>query len=273
MIHMLESQKDFYKLLEDEGSNDISVMELESSLSQTFTSIFTFVDSIFIVSILPLADLTSTDRSSLPLFSQILISTILANIHFHYSCISSSKVLCKRDRQQSKIIVIVNAISAARMKGEFPERIGQPECGMYLFLNEFIRCILLVPFTRNSCLKKVILNRPQKLNNLNREMGNGKAFCSGGDILLVITSSLAGHWTYAASFYKKQLTLNHLITTYKKPMLWNQVSLINGLVMGGGAGLSIPTWFRVVTELGVAMVLKSLKSIGRSLPPKNNFSS
>ena len=26
-----------------------------------------------------------------------------------------------------------------------------------------------------------------------------------------------GHWTYAASFYKKQLTLDHLIATYKKP--------------------------------------------------------
>jgi len=26
-----------------------------------------------------------------------------------------------------------------------------------------------------------------------------------------------GHWTYPASFYKKQLTLDHLIATYKKP--------------------------------------------------------
>jgi len=67
-----------------------------------------------------------------------------------------------------------------------------------------------------------------------------------------------GHRTYAASFYKKQLTLNHLIATYKKPMVswlslkpyihsstshnilvtiwvvlfqswWIQVSLINGV--------------------------------------------
>jgi len=39
---------------------------------------------------------------------------------------------------------------------------------------------------------------------------------------------------------------------------WNQVSLINGVVMGGGAGLSVPTRFRVVTE----------KAVSFSSPPK-----
>ncbi|KAG2384968.1 3-hydroxyisobutyryl-CoA hydrolase [Vigna angularis] len=128
----------------------------------------------------------------------------------------------------------------------------------------------IVLFTGNSFVKVVILNRPKKLNSLNHEMicqiksnlelyendplvqlvilkGNGKAFCAGGDVVSVITSSVAGHWTYAASFYKKQLTLDHLIATYKKPT----VSLMNGIVMGGGAGLSMPTRFRVVTEKAV----------------------
>ncbi|KAJ1402672.1 Ribonuclease H-like superfamily [Sesbania bispinosa] len=73
---------------------------------------------------------------------------------------------------------------------------------------------------------------------------NGKAFCAGGDIVSVITSSLAGHWTYTSIFYRKLLTLEYYITTYKKPL----VSLINGFVMGAGAGLSINSRFRVVTE-------------------------
>ncbi|KAK8470394.1 hypothetical protein PHAVU_004G134901 [Phaseolus vulgaris] len=77
--------------------------------------------------------------------------------------------------------------------------------------------------------------------------GNGKAFCAGGDVVSLITSSLVGHWTYAASFYKKELILDHLVATYKKPT----VSLINGIVMGGGAGLSMPTRFRVVTEKAI----------------------
>ncbi|XP_068503033.1 probable 3-hydroxyisobutyryl-CoA hydrolase 3 isoform X2 [Phaseolus vulgaris] len=127
-----------------------------------------------------------------------------------------------------------------------------------------------VLFTGNSCVKVVILNRPQKLNSLNHEMicqitsnlelyendplvqlvilkSNGKAFCAGGDVVSVITCSLVGHWTYAASFFKKLLTLDHLVATYKKPT----VSLINGVVMGGGAGLSVPTRFRVVTEKAI----------------------
>ncbi|KAI9087830.1 hypothetical protein K1719_030160 [Acacia pycnantha] len=131
----------------------------------------------------------------------------------------------------------------------------------------FVRETNQVLFAGNSCVKEVILNRPKKLNSLNHEMiskmkekltlyenyplvkliilkANGKAFCAGGDVISVITSSVAGHWTYPASFYKKQLTLDHLIATYKKPV----VSLIHGVVMGGGAGLSMNTTFRVVTE-------------------------
>ncbi|CAL0323866.1 unnamed protein product [Lupinus luteus] len=127
-----------------------------------------------------------------------------------------------------------------------------------------------VLFTGNSCVKAVILNRPRKLNSLKHEMisqisknlksyendsevklvilkANGKAFCTGGDVVSVITSSLSGHWTYPILFYKKQLTLDHLIATYKKPM----VSIINGAVMGGGAGLSMNTTFRIVTERAV----------------------
>ncbi|KAE9588327.1 putative 3-hydroxyisobutyryl-CoA hydrolase [Lupinus albus] len=57
-----------------------------------------------------------------------------------------------------------------------------------------------------------------------------------------------GRWTYPVLFYKKQLTLDHLIATYKKPM----VSIIDGAVMGGGgAGLSMNTTFRIVTERAV----------------------
>ncbi|XP_052723875.1 probable 3-hydroxyisobutyryl-CoA hydrolase 3 [Vigna angularis] len=57
----------------------------------------------------------------------------------------------------------------------------------------------------------------------------------------------AGHWTCSLFFYKKLLTLEYLIATYAKPT----VSLINGIVMGAGAGLSMNTKFRVVTEKAI----------------------
>ncbi|XP_029128171.1 3-hydroxyisobutyryl-CoA hydrolase 1-like isoform X2 [Cajanus cajan] len=69
-----------------------------------------------------------------------------------------------------------------------------------------------VLFIGNSCVKVVILNRPQKLNSLSHEMncqikknlelyendpsvqlvilkGNERAFCSGADLVSLITSS------------------------------------------------------------------------------------
>ncbi|KAF5956585.1 hypothetical protein HYC85_003810 [Camellia sinensis] len=124
-----------------------------------------------------------------------------------------------------------------------------------------------VLFEENAGVRKVILNRPKKLNILNYEMvcqmlkkleayendptvklvilkGNGKAFCAGGDVTAVITFITTGHWSFGASFYRKQLALDYLLGTYKKPL----VSLINGFVMGGGAGISMHATFRIVTE-------------------------
>ncbi|GAB4837688.1 hypothetical protein Ancab_002540 [Ancistrocladus abbreviatus] len=74
--------------------------------------------------------------------------------------------------------------------------------------------------------------------------GSGKAFCAGGDVLGTIQTATAGHRSYPTIFYGRQLQLDYLIATYKKPV----VSLINGVIMGGGAGLSMHTTFRIVTE-------------------------
>ncbi|KAB5513646.1 hypothetical protein DKX38_027552 [Salix brachista] len=74
--------------------------------------------------------------------------------------------------------------------------------------------------------------------------GNGKAFCAGGDVLASYTCQVAGHWSYGTNFYKKQVMLDYLVATYGKPV----VAIIDGIVMGGGAGLSLQATFRIVTE-------------------------
>ncbi|XP_038712000.1 3-hydroxyisobutyryl-CoA hydrolase 1-like isoform X2 [Tripterygium wilfordii] len=124
-----------------------------------------------------------------------------------------------------------------------------------------------VLFEGNSCVKKIILNRPRKLNILNYHMisqmtqklklyesdqnvklvilkGKGKAFCVGGDVVSAYTCIMAGHWVVGAKGYEKQLMLDHIIATYKKPL----IAMVDGIVMGGGAGLSMNATFRVVTE-------------------------
>ncbi|KAJ9685118.1 hypothetical protein PVL29_017230 [Vitis rotundifolia] len=154
-----------------------------------------------------------------------------------------------------------------------------------------------VLFEESSRVRKVILNRPHKLNSLTYEMisqilrnlevyekdpmvkllilkGQGKAFCAGGDVVGMVLSINEGHWSFGASFYKKQLTLDYLLATSTKPLVRLyihihvgdkqkyfislqhcidlfvslKVSLINGIIMGGGAGLSMNSMFRVVTE-------------------------
>nr|CAB3495191.1 unnamed protein product [Digitaria exilis] len=53
-----------------------------------------------------------------------------------------------------------------------------------------------------------------------------------------------GSWKYGADFFRNEFLLNYIIATYSKP----QVSLLAGIVMGGGAGVSLHGRFRVVTE-------------------------
>ena len=116
----------------------------------------------------------------------------------------------------------------------------------------------------------ITLNRPQVLNALTFEMvrqmdkqliawakdpaikavmitGAGdRAFCAGGDIKSVALAVKNGgkEREEAADFFRAEYTLNHRIFTFPKPY----ISLVNGIVMGGGKGVSAHGACRIVTE-------------------------
>ncbi len=114
---------------------------------------------------------------------------------------------------------------------------------------------------------RIILNRPHALNALTFQMiisiqeqlskwandtnvkivlvtsSSPKAFCAGGDIRWLYESGQGTHHEQLRFFWH-EYQLNHYIHHYPKPY----VSLINGLTMGGGVGISLHGAFRVGTD-------------------------
>ncbi len=114
----------------------------------------------------------------------------------------------------------------------------------------------------------IVLNRPRALNALSLVMvrriasaldawekdaavtrivisGSGeKAFCAGGDIRSLHDLGKAGRHEEALTFWREEYVLNHRIKTYPKPY----VALVDGIVMGGGVGVSIHGAFRVAGD-------------------------
>ncbi len=119
----------------------------------------------------------------------------------------------------------------------------------------------------------ITLNRPKVLNALTFDMvkrmdrqlidwakdpkvkvvmitGAGdRAFCSGGDIKSVAEAVKQGGdaRAEAGEFFRAEYTLNHRIFTYPKPY----IALVDGIVMGGGKGVSAHGSHRIVTENAV----------------------
>jgi enoyl-CoA hydratase len=115
------------------------------------------------------------------------------------------------------------------------------------------------------------LNRPKALNALSLEMlrdltecllawredrairgvlvrgatleGRGVAFCAGGDIRFFHLAALAGD-PRLEDFFTEEYALNHLTHAYPKPY----VAWMDGVVMGGGMGISQGARLRIVTE-------------------------
>jgi enoyl-CoA hydratase len=71
----------------------------------------------------------------------------------------------------------------------------------------------------------------------------GRALCAGGDVLSLFHAQAQGS-AFARNFWAEEYRLNALISRYPKPF----VAIQDGIVMGGGIGLSGHASHRIVTE-------------------------
>ena len=71
----------------------------------------------------------------------------------------------------------------------------------------------------------------------------GRGFCAGGDVVMLRDSG-AGDGRAARAFFHEEYRLNHLLFTYARPT----AAFMDGIVMGGGVGISQPCRWRVATE-------------------------
>lgn len=114
----------------------------------------------------------------------------------------------------------------------------------------------------------VTLNRPQALNAVTHFMidalagklaawahdgsvsrvivkaNGGRAFSAGGDIRALYEQGSAGRQADALQFFRAEYTLNAAIKRFPKPY----VSLIDGIVMGGGVGISVHGSHRIAGD-------------------------
>ena len=125
-----------------------------------------------------------------------------------------------------------------------------------------------IRFERTGKAGVVTLTRPKALNTLTHGMvkalsaaltawdddrgvevvilkAEGRAFCAGGDILEIYKARQEGK--RLTDFFADEYRLNARIDRFKKPY----VSLIDGICMGGGMGISVHGSHRVMTENAV----------------------
>lgn len=74
-----------------------------------------------------------------------------------------------------------------------------------------------------------------------------KAFCAGGDMRRIRELCLAGEQAEAERFFATEYALNRRLAGLERPL----VTLVDGICMGGGLGLSVHGRYRVATERAV----------------------
>ena len=114
----------------------------------------------------------------------------------------------------------------------------------------------------------ITLNRPKAVNALSYNMiglldealttlenddavhavlvrgAGARGFCAGGDVVTLHQYAVENDLASAVPFFREEYQLDYRISVYSKPY----IAIMNGLVLGGGVGISAPASHRVVTD-------------------------
>ena len=148
----------------------------------------------------------------------------------------------------------------------------------------------LLECQNNTRVGHITLNSPETLNSLTLNMvnkismlldeweadpsvkmvifsGTGeKAFCAGGDIRALYESMCSSEGpVFAEKFFESEYRLDYKMHKFSKPI----VSILDGIVMGGGAGLMFGSSYRISTE----RTRFAMPEIGVGLFPDVGFTS
>lgn len=117
---------------------------------------------------------------------------------------------------------------------------------------------------------KITLCRPKKLNSLSFSMiqdlkdaysqlpangarcllltGEGRALCAGGDVAAIREGVMLDNPKIGADFFFHEFQLDYEIARLWERRQVLQISILNGIVMGGGVGLTLTSPVRIATE-------------------------
>ncbi len=122
---------------------------------------------------------------------------------------------------------------------------------------ETINSTVIITLTREKVLNALNLNMVREIYNNIDDWNTNKnisgviikgagerAFCAGGDIVSVYHAKNDLNSTLSYDFFREEYLLNLKIKNFTKP--W--ISILNGIAMGGGLGLSVHGSHRIVTE-------------------------
>ena len=125
-----------------------------------------------------------------------------------------------------------------------------------------------VLLARRGGLGHIRLNRPRALNALSLDMvheidraltawaqdpqvrgvlidgAGAKGLCAGGDVVGLRAALVEGRFAEAEDFFRDEYRMNERIASYPKPY----VAFMDGIVLGGGMGVSVHGSHRVATE-------------------------